>query len=126
MVLLVVETRAASVVASSAEEMLTGVGQGELAKGKAMCQRIADLAARADVARQIRVLVKEHATDRVRERTGQPFEQEVEVVREEVVQELLQGVKITERRIDAEQGLCLSTAVMPKARATLSSSSVHP
>ena len=53
---------------SSAEELLTGEGQGDLSKGKLVCQRVSELAARADIAKQIRVLVKEHATDRLRER----------------------------------------------------------
>ena len=47
--------------------MLTGQGQGDLSKGKLVCQRVSELAARADIAKQIRVLVKEHATDRLRE-----------------------------------------------------------
>ena len=50
-----------------AAHFLTGHGQGDLSKGKLVCQRVSELAARADIAKQIRVLVKEHATDRIRE-----------------------------------------------------------
>ena len=96
--------------------MLTGQGQGDLSKGKLVCQRVSELAARADIAKQIRVLVKEHATDRLRERTGREAEQDIEVVREEIVQEYLQGVRIVERHTDEEAKICSATAVMPKPR----------
>ncbi|MEK6803726.1 MAG: LPP20 family lipoprotein [Nitrospirota bacterium] len=102
---------------SSSEELLTGQGQGDLSKGKLVCQRVSELAARADIAKQIRVLVKEHATDRLRERTGREAEQDIEVVREEIVQEYLQGVRIVERRTDEAAKTCSATAVMPKPRA---------
>jgi len=101
---------------SSAEELLTGQGQGDLSKGKLVCQRVSELAARADIAKQIRVLVKEHATDRLRERTGREAEQDIEVVREEIVQEYLQGVRIVARHTDEEAKTCSATAVMPKPR----------
>ncbi|HEX5032858.1 MAG TPA: hypothetical protein VFW62_00135 [bacterium] len=92
---------------------LIGHGQGDLSKGKLVCQRVSELAARADLAKQIRVLVKERATDRIRERTGREPEQDIEVVREELVQEYLQGVKIVDRRLDEAQKTCSATAVMP-------------
>jgi hypothetical protein len=95
------------------QNTLVGHGQGDLSKGKLVCQRVSELAARADLAKQIRVLVKEHATDRIRERTGREPEQDIEVVREELVQEYLQGVKITDRRVDEAQKTCSATAVMP-------------
>ncbi|HEX2056329.1 MAG TPA: hypothetical protein VHF07_07535 [Nitrospiraceae bacterium] len=94
-------------------DVLIGHGQGDLSKGKLVCQRVSELAARADLAKQIRVLVKEHATDRVRERTGREPEQDIEVIREELVQEYLQGVKIVDRRLDEEHKTCTATAVMP-------------
>ncbi len=96
------------------ERFLIGQGQGNLSKGKLVCQRVSELAARADIAKQIRVLVKEHATDRVRERTGREAEQDIEVVREEIVQEYLQGVNIIDRRADEETKTCSATAVMPR------------
>lgn len=113
---------------SSPEELLTGQGQGDLSKGTLVCQRVSELAARADIAKQIRVLVKEHATDRLRERTGREAEQDIEVVREEIVQEYLQGVRIVERRIDDTAKTCSATAVMPKPRppAPTSTSSSAP
>ena len=95
------------------QDLLIGHGQGDLSKGKLVCQRVSELAARADLAKQIRVLIKEHATDRIRERTGREPEQDIEVVREELVQEYLQGVKITDRRVDEAQKTCSATAVMP-------------
>jgi hypothetical protein len=102
-------------IAASAD-MIVGHGQGDLAKGRLVCQRVSELAARTDLAKQIRVLVKEHATDRVRERTGRESEQDIEVVREEIVQEYLQGVTIVDRRIDEAAKTCSATAVMPKSR----------
>jgi hypothetical protein len=99
---------------SAGENVLIGHGQGDLSKGILVCQRVSELAARADLAKQIRVLVKERATDRVRERTGREPEQDIEVVREEVVQEYLQGVKIIDRRLDEPHKTCSATAIMPK------------
>ena len=100
--------------ADNTTHVLIGQGQGDLSKGKLVCQRVSELAARADIAKQIRVLVKEHATDRLRERTGREAEQDIEVVREEIVQEYLQGVNIIDRRADEEAKTCSATAVMPK------------
>ena len=62
------------------------------------------------------MLVKEHATDRVRERTGREPEQDIEVIREEIVQEYLQGVKIVDRRVDEEMKTCSASAVMSKGQ----------
>jgi hypothetical protein len=95
---------------------IVGVGQGDLSKGRVICQRVAELAARADVAKQIRVLVKEHMSDRLQERTGQNAQQDIEIVREEEVNELLRDVKIVERAVDTAVGTCSSMAVMRKGR----------
>lgn len=100
----------------SSDQFLIGKGQGDLSKGKIVCQRVSELAARTDLAKQIRVLVKEHATDRVRERTGQATEQDIEVIREEIVQEYLQGVKIVDRQVDEASGTCSCAAVMSKSQ----------
>ncbi|MGC3975833.1 MAG: hypothetical protein QM771_15845 [Nitrospira sp.] len=97
------------------DQFFIGQGQGDLNKGKLVCQRVSELAARADIAKQIRVQVKEHATDRLRERTGREPEQDIEVVREEIVQEYLQGVTIVDRHIDDDAKTCTAVAVMPKA-----------
>lgn len=91
-----------------------GRGQGDLMKGKIVCQRVSELSARTDLAKQIRVLVKEHMIDRVRERSGRETEQDIELTREEIVQEYLQDVKIVDRRINEEQNVCTAIAVMPK------------
>jgi hypothetical protein len=98
----------------SSDQYLVGKGQGDMVKGPVICQRVSELAARADLAKQIRILVKEHMVDRVRERTGGAAEQDVEVTREEIVQEYLQGVKIIDRQIDEGGKTCSATAVMPK------------
>jgi hypothetical protein len=52
--------------------------------------------------------------DRIRERTGRETEQDIEVTREEIVQEYLQGVKIVDRLIDENSKTCSATAVMLK------------
>lgn len=96
------------------EQYLIGKGQGDLNKGKMVCQRVSELSARTDLAKQIRVMVKEHMVDRIRERTGREAEQDVELIREEIVQEYLQGVKIVDRQIDEGSKTCRATAVMPK------------
>jgi len=98
----------------SSEQYWIGKGQGDLAKGKAVCQRVSELSARTDLAKQIRVMVKEHLVDRVRERSGRDTEQDIELTREEIVQEYLQGVKIVDRQVDEENKTCTATAVMLK------------
>jgi hypothetical protein len=100
----------------SGDHYLIGKGQGDLSKGKIVCQRVSELSARTDLAKQIRILVKEHMVDRVRERTGREAEQDIELTREEIVQEYLQGVKIVDRQIDEEGKTCSATAVMPKSQ----------
>ncbi len=103
-------------VSDSSDQYWIGKGQGGLTKGKVVCQRVSELSARTDLAKQIRVLVKEHMIDRVRERSGRESEQDIELTREEIVQEYLQDVKIIDRRIDEENKTCTATAVMPKSR----------
>jgi hypothetical protein len=98
----------------SPDQYWIGRGHGDLTKGKDVCRRVSELSARTDLAKQIRVLVKEHMIDRVRERSGRESEQDIELTREEIVQEYLQDVKIVDRRIDEENKMCSATAVMPK------------
>ena len=100
----------------SSDQYLLGKGQGDMAKGPSVCQRVSELSARTDLAKQIRILVKEHMVDRIRERTGREAEQDIEVTREEIVQEYLQGVKIIDRQIDEDSKTCSATAVMPKSQ----------
>jgi len=100
----------------SSDHYLIGKGQGDMAKGSVVCQRVSELSARTDLAKQIRILVKEHMIDRVRERSGRDADQDIEVTREEIVQEYLQGVKIIDRQIDEEKKICSATAVMPKSQ----------
>jgi hypothetical protein len=100
----------------SSDQYLIGKGQGDLAKGPIVCQRVSELSARTDLAKQIRILVKEHMVDRVRERSGKDADQDIEVTREEIVQEYLQGVKIVDRQIDEANKTCSATAVMPKSQ----------
>jgi len=107
------------IAAQRAVEYLIGKGQGDMAKGSIVCQRVSELSARTDLAKQIRILVKEHMIDRVRERTGRDAEQDIEIIREEMVQEYLQGVKIVDRRIDDEKKICSATAIMPKSQVHL-------
>lgn len=58
--------------------------------------------------------VTERSTDRIRERTGKEAEQDIEVVREGLVNEVLSDVRIVDRKVDKEAGTCSSTAVIPK------------
>jgi hypothetical protein len=100
----------------SSDDYVIGKGQGDMTKGALVCQRVSELSARTDLAKQIRVLVKEHMIDRVRERSGRGADQDIELTREEIVQEYLQGVKIVDHQIDEEKNICSATAVMPKSR----------
>ncbi len=104
---------------------LIGKGQGDMAKGPIICRRVSELSARTDLAKQIRILVKEHMVDRVRERTGREAEQDIELTREEIVQEYLQGVKIVDRQIDEENKICTATAIMPKSQIQPKSAPEH-
>ena len=99
-----------------AEQFLVGAGQGDYSKGRLTCLRVSEVAARADIAKQIRVLIKERAVDRIRERSGGPVEQDIEVIREESVNEYLQDVKIVDQRVDESAGACSSIAVMARSR----------
>ncbi len=103
---------------SSDSQYLKATGYGDLSKGQLTCQRVADTAARAELAKLLRVTIKEQTIDRVRERTGKPLEQDIEVVREELVNELLLDVRIVDRNVDKAAGTCSSTAVMPKSNLT--------
>lgn len=105
--------------AYSSDHYWIGHGQGDLTKGNVVCRRVSELSARTDLAKQIRVLVKERMIDRVRERSGRESEQDIELTREEIVQEYLQDVKIVDRRTDEENKICTATAVMPKTRVQL-------
>ena len=100
----------------SSDQYLIGKGQGDMAKGRIICQRVSELSARTDLAKQIRILVKEHMVDRVREGAGREAQQDIELTREEIVQEYLQGVKIVDRRVDEGSKTCSATAVMPKSQ----------
>ena len=62
----IVRSQARPAHSHHADAVSDRAGQGDLSKGKLVCQRVSELAARADIAKQIRVLVKEHATDRLR------------------------------------------------------------
>jgi hypothetical protein len=95
---------------------VVGTGQGDLTKGPIVCQRVSELSARTDLAKQIRIFVKEHMIDRIREHSGKEADQDIQLTREEIVQEYLQGVTIIDRRVDEEKKLCSATAVMPRSR----------
>lgn len=110
----------------SSDQYLIGKGQGDMAKGLIVCQRVSELSARTDLAKQIRILVKEHMVDRLRERSGREVEQDIEVTREELVQEYLQGVKIVDRQIDEGQKICTATAVMLKSQIQPKAAPDHP
>jgi hypothetical protein len=97
------------------DQYVIGIGQGDLAKGPIVCERVSELSARTDLAKQIRIFVKEHMVDRIRERSGKQADQDIELTREEIVQEYLQGVKIVDHHIDVDKNICSATAVMPKS-----------
>ena len=90
------------------------IGYGDLAKGLYLCQHSADLAARVELSKLIRVKVTERSTDRIRERTGKEADQDIEIVREGLVNEVLADVRIVERKVNKDTGTCSSQAVIPK------------
>lgn len=72
------------------------------------------------------MLLKEHLIDRTRERTGREVEQDIELTREEIVQEYLHDVKIVDHRIDEVHKTCAATAVMPRNQVQLKQDSATP
>jgi hypothetical protein len=99
------------------KRMLMATGHGDLGKGILTCRRVADMAARAELAKLIRVRIVERSVDHVREQFGRNLQQEIDVVREELVEELLRGVSIVERSSNRAEGMCSSTAVMSQESA---------
>jgi hypothetical protein len=95
-------------------EYIRATGYGNLARGLYLCQHSADLAARVELSKLVRVKVTERSTDRIRERTGKEAEQDIEVVREGLVDEVLSDVRIVDRKVDKEAGTCSSIAMIPK------------
>jgi len=93
---------------------IRATGYGNLARGPYLCQHSADLAARVELSKLVRVKVTERSTDRIRERTGKEAEQDIEVVREGLVDEVLSDVRIVDRKVDKEAGTCSSIAMIPK------------
>ena len=94
------------------------IGYGNLSKGLSLCQHSADLAARVELSKLIRVKVTERSTDRIRERTGKDAEQDIEIVREGLVNEVLSEVRIVDRKVDKDAAICSSTAAIPKKNLT--------
>jgi len=107
-----------TVTQDSKSDYLLAIGRGDLTKGPLVCERVADTVARAALAKQIRVYVEETFTHRQHERSGQPFEQDIEVVIKETASELLQEVQIIDRTMNKTANTCTSTAMMPKSRIT--------
>jgi len=95
-------------------EYIRATGYGNLARGLYLCQYSADLAARVELSKLVRVKVTERSTDRIRERTGKEAEQDIEIVREGLVDEVLSNVRIVDRKVDKEAGTCSSIAMIPK------------
>ena len=95
-------------------EYIRATGYGNLANGLYLCQHSADLAARVELSKLAHVKVTERSTDRIRERTGKEAEQDIEVVREGLVNEVLSDVRIVDRNVNKEAGTCSSTAVISK------------
>jgi len=95
-------------------EYIRATGYGNLARGLYLCQHSADLAARVELSKLVRVKVTERSTDRIRERTGKEAEQDIEIVREGLVDEVLSNVRIVDRKVDKEAGTCSSIAMIPK------------
>ncbi|MEO5955773.1 MAG: hypothetical protein ABIR36_08820 [Nitrospiraceae bacterium] len=105
-------------IQQSDDGYVRATGYGSLSKGLFLCQHSADLAARVELSKLIRVKVTERSTDRIRERTGKDAEQDIEIVREGLVNEVLSEVRVVDRKIDKDAAICSSTAVIPKKNLT--------
>ena len=87
-------------IQQSDDGYVRAIGYGNLSKGLYLCQHSADLAARVELSKLIRVKVTERSTDRIRERTGKDAEQDIEIVREGLVNEVLSEVRIVDRTVN--------------------------
>ena len=96
------------------ETYLIGAGAADLSPRKAACKKVADSRARANLGKQIRVLVKSSSVDRITENAN-GLDQHFESVHEEMSEELLANVRIVAFGEDASGETCFSTTVMPKA-----------
>ncbi len=105
-------------ISQSDDGYVRAIGYGSLGKGQYLCQHSADLAARVELSKLIRVKVTERSTDRIRERTGKEAEQDIEIVREGLVDEVLSEVRIVDRTVNKDAAICSSTAVIPKKNLT--------
>src|SRR5215471_13570840 len=101
-------------VGPSDGDYVRATGYGNLAKGLYLCQHSADLAARVELSKLVRVQVKEKSVDRIREKTGKDAEQDIEVVREGLVNEVLSDVRIVDLKVDKEACACSVTSVIPR------------
>lgn len=105
-------------IQQSDDGYVRAIGYGSLGKGLYLCQHSADLAARVELSKLIRVKVTERSTDRIRERTGKDAEQDIEIVREGLVNEVLSDVRMVNRTVNKDAAICSSTAVIPKKNLT--------
>ena len=95
-------------------DIIRATGYASLRKGLMLCQHSADLAARIELSKLVRVEVNETSRDRQREKSGKEYEQDIEVVREARVNQVLTEVRIVDRQVDKEAGTCISTAEVPR------------
>src|ERR1044071_8329355 len=101
--------------AQSFNQLTQHTGQGDSSKAPAVLRRTT-VEDRNTYSSDQYLVGKGHMVGRVRERLGSAPEQDVEVTREEIVQEYLQGVKIVDRQIDEDSKTCSAIAVMPKGQ----------
>jgi hypothetical protein len=88
-------------------------GMGNLSKDQYHCKKAAVVGARAELAKELQVLVMSYSMDGLQE-TPSGTEQEIMVLRQEYSQAFLQDVRIVQYKEDATRGTCSVVIVMPR------------
>jgi hypothetical protein len=97
---------------------LVGIGEASLSVAgshakKSDARKIALDRARIEIAKQIRITVREVTTD-VMTATGRQFESNFSVITESMVEDVLEGVRIVQEGIDKKRGIYWAVAILPR------------
>ncbi|MBI5179010.1 MAG: LPP20 family lipoprotein [Nitrospinae bacterium] len=97
------------------DQYLVGVGQVKTSGNSAADRRVAEVMARYEIAKQIRVRVETEMVDSMCEGKSPECKNEVRMVIKQTVDEVLTGSKIAD--YTEEKGMAAAVAVLPKAAA---------
>ena len=105
---------AAPLDAYPSTQYLIATGYATLTGTRETCRRISETVARAELAKQIKVDIREHFQHTIRQGRDASLEQTFEQRLEETTHEFLRHSTIVQFTVDAAAQTCSSIAVMPK------------